>query len=274
VIQIFYDAVNHFIIEKSWAFASYVTLSTLMAFFPFMIFTTSLASFLGAEAYAEVSIAYIMEMLPAALVDPMAREIANVLTVRRGGLLTVSVIGAAYFASNGVESLRVALNGAYRLRDRRSILFCRLQSLVFVLAGTIGMLTISLLLVLAPLVLNLMLTPLPELVAYMDAIRFWRYFIAIIILFIILTAAHLWLPTGKRKLSNIIPGVLFTMLAWLVVSIGFAQYLASFANYASTYAGLASIMVAIIYLYLLANTSILGAEINAAIMAHQPQENS
>jgi len=87
--QILYNAVSHFIAEKSWAFASYVALSTLMAF---------LASFLGAETYAEASIAYVMEMLPEALVEPMAREIANVLTVRRGGLLTMSVIGAAYFA--------------------------------------------------------------------------------------------------------------------------------------------------------------------------------
>jgi len=266
-IQIIIDAVRHFTAEKSWAFASYVALSTLMAFFPFMIFATTLASFMGASSYAETSIAYIVEMLPDTLMRPLSREITNVLTIQRGGLLTLSVIGAAYFASNGVESLRTALSLAYRVRDKRTILFCRLQSLIFVLAGTIGMLALSLLLVLAPLVLTITQRELPELAPYMGTIRLWRYGIAIIILFLILCAAHLWLPAGRRRLRDILPGVLFTMLAWIVMSMLFAFYLASFANYVSTYAGLASIMVAIIYLYLLANISILGAELNAAIMA-------
>jgi len=268
-LRIVIDAVRHFTTEKSWAFASYVALSTLMAFFPFLIFATTLASFVGAQAYAETSIAYIMEMLPQTLMQPIAREITNVLTIQRGGLLTLSVLGAAYFASNGVESLRTALDIAYRIPDKRSFLFCRLQSLGFVLAGTIGMLVLSLLLVLAPLILAIARKELPELVPYMGTIRLWRYGIAIVVLFIVLIGTHLWLPAGRRRLRDILPGVLFTMLAWIAMSMLFAFYLTSFANYVSTYAGLASVMVAIIYLYLLANISILGAEINAAIMTER-----
>jgi len=269
--QIAVNAVRHFTAEQSWAFASYVALSTLMAFFPFLIFATSLASFLGASAYAEASIAYIMEMLPQTLMQPIADEITNVLTIRRSGLLTVSIIAAAYFASNGVESLRTALSIAYRVTEKRSILFCRLQSLSFVLAGTIGLLALSLLLVLAPLILVVAQKELPDLAPYIGTIRLWRYGIAILILFIILLSTHLWLPAGHRRLADIWPGILFTLLAWIVMSMLFAWYLASFSTYVSTYAGLASIMVAIIYLYLLANIAILGAEINAAIMFYRNQ---
>lgn len=272
--RILYNAVSHFIAEKSWAFASYVALSSLMAFFPFMIFATTLASFLDVQPYAETSIRYIIEMLPDALKQPIGHEIKTVLTVQRGGLLTISAIGAAYFASNGVESLRTALNRAYRVRDQRSIFFCRLQSLVFVIIGTIGLLAISLLLVIAPLALTIAQKEFPALAPYIGTIRFWRYLIAIIIIFITLVVAHRWLPAGKRKLSDIIPGILLTILAWLIASMLFAQYLATFANYVSTYAGLASFMVAIIFLYMLASISILGAEINAAIMFYRnrPQQ--
>jgi membrane protein len=136
---ILYNAASHFIAESSWAFASYVALSSLMAFFPFLIFATALAGFLGARFYTQTSVRYLLEMLPEALVHPIAKEITSVLTTQRGGLLTVSAIAAAYFASNGVESLRTALNRAYRVRERRSILFCRFQSLFFVITGTIGL---------------------------------------------------------------------------------------------------------------------------------------
>jgi len=267
--RILYNAVSHFIAESSWAFASYVALSSLMAFFPFLIFATTLAGFLGARSYTQTSVKYIIEMLPEALVHPIANEVINVLTIQRGGLLTVSAIAAAYFASNGVESLRIALNRAYRVQEKRSILFCRFQSLFFVIIGTIGLMAISFLLVLAPLVLTIAQKEFPVLAPHTGTIRFWRYCIAIIILLICLIAAHKWLPDGKRKFSDIFPGIAVTFITWLVASMLFAQYLATFANYVSTYAGLASIMVAIIFLYMLAGIFILGGEINAAIMFYR-----
>lgn len=240
-----------------------------MALFPFLIFATALAGFVGARFYTQTSLKYIMEMLPEALVRPIGNEITSVLTTQRGGLLTLSVIVAAYFASNGVESLLTALNRAYRVRDRRSILFCRVQSLFFVIIGTIGFTAISLLLVLAPLVLTIAQKEFPTLAPYIGTIRFWRYCITVIILLIGLVAEHKWLPAGKRKFSDILPGIIVTFVTWLVASMLFAQYLATFANYVSTYAGLASIMVAIIFLYMLAGIFILGAEINAAIMFYR-----
>jgi len=267
--RILCNAVSHFIAESSWAFASYVALSSLMALFPFLIFATTLAGFVGARFYTQTSVRYLMEMLPDALVEPIASEITSVLTTQRGGLLTISAIVAAYFASNGVESLRTALNRAYRVRDKRSILFCRFQSLFFVITGTLGLMAISFLLVLAPLMLTIAQKEFPVLAPYTGTIRFWRYCIAIIILIVSLVIAHKWLPAGRRKLSDILPGIGVTFITWLIASMLFAQYLATFANYVSTYAGLASIMVAIIFLYMLAGIFILGAEINAAIMFYR-----
>ncbi|HMF66281.1 MAG TPA: YhjD/YihY/BrkB family envelope integrity protein, partial [Phyllobacterium sp.] len=46
------------------------------------------------------------------------------------------------------------------------------------------------------------------------------------------------------------------------------SYLETFATYVSTYAGLASIMAAIVFLYIVAAIFIIGAEINAAIIRH------
>lgn len=264
--RILRNAFSHYIAESSWAFASHITLSSLMALFPFLIFATTLAGFFGTRAYTQTSIRWFLEVLPDALVQPISREIINVLTVPRRGLLTVSAIAAAYFATSGVESLRTALNRAYRVRDRRNFFFCRFQSLFFVLLGTLGLMAISLLLVLAPLIINIAQKDFPALAPYIGTIRFWRYAIAVVILLICLVAAHKWLPAGRRRYIDILPGIVVTFVIWLVASMLFAQYLASFANYSSTYAGLASLMVAIIFLYLLAQIFIFGGQINAAIM--------
>lgn len=267
--RIFYNAMRHFIAEDGSAFASNIALSGLMAFFPFVIFATTLAGIVGAKFYTEESLDYILEMLPAALVQPIGNELHNVLTTQHGGLLTISAMAAAFFASNGVEALRTALNRAYRVRDQRSMLFCRVQSLFFVIVGTVSFLVISLLLVLAPLALALWQMEFGELADYLRTIRFWRYFVSIIVLLAGLFITHKWLPAGRRGIADILPGLIFTFVTWFLASIAFAQYLASFANYVSTYAGLASVVVAMVFLYMLSAIFIIGGEINAAIMFYR-----
>ena len=49
-------------------------------------------------------------------------------------------------------------------------------------------------------------------------------------------------------------------------AVGFAWYLREMANYVATYAGLASIVIALLFLYMVGAIFIFGAEINAARM--------
>ncbi|MGF7157988.1 YihY/virulence factor BrkB family protein [Bartonella heixiaziensis] len=266
--RILVDAVSHYWRDNGSAFASHVALSGLLAFFPFFIFGTSLASFLGAFTYTPQKIKALVQLLPDVIAEPLSQEIINVLTIQRGGVLTVSVIGAAYFASNGVEALRTALNRAYRVVDRRSLLFCRFQSLFFVILGAVGLIVISVLLILTPLLIKIMQNHSFFITEYIGVIRLWRHIIAAVVLFVSLLIVHKWLPAERRKFIDILPGIVVTISVWFVASIAFAQYLTMF-DYISTYAGLASIMVAIIFLYILSAIFILGGEINAAIMFYR-----
>jgi membrane protein len=270
--QITYDVLGHFSSDDGWAFASHIALSGLMALFPFLIFATSLASFLGTKEFAETAVHVIFDMWPSNIAAPIANEVTNVLTVQRSGLLTLSVIAAAYFASNGVEALRIALNRAYRVTDQRSIIFCRLQSLGFVLVGTLSLMAISFLLVLAPLAVRIAEQWFPDIAPFTGTIAFWRYSVAVAVLVLALFMVHIWLPAGRRSLGDILPGIIITLFAWLAAATAFAKYLETFANYVSTYAGLASIMVAIVFLYMLSAIFIIGAEINAAIMNFRKRE--
>ncbi|UNE54148.1 YihY/virulence factor BrkB family protein [Bartonella machadoae] len=266
--RILVNAVSHYWRDNGSAFASHIALSGLLAFFPFFIFGTSLASFIGAFTYTPQKIKALVQLLPDVIAEPLSKEIINVLTVQRGGVLTISVMGAAYFASNGIEALRTALNKAYRVVDRRSLLFCRFQSLFFVILGAVGLVVISFLLILTPLLIKIMHNHPFFMTEYIGAIRLWRYIIAAVVLFASLLIVHKWLPAERRKFTDILPGIVVTMFVWFVASIAFAQYLTMF-DYISTYAGLASIMVAIIFLYILSAIFILGAEINAAVMFYR-----
>ena len=103
-------------------------LSALLAVFPFLIFGTALAGFLGADQFAETAVHLIFDTWPETIAKPLSDQVVQVLTIPRGGLLTISVLAAAYFASNGVEALRVSLNRAYRVAETRPWYVTRLVS--------------------------------------------------------------------------------------------------------------------------------------------------
>ncbi|QKV20286.1 YihY/virulence factor BrkB family protein [Oricola thermophila] len=264
--RILRDAFGHFNATDGWALASHVALSTLLAIFPFLIFATTLAGFLGAERFADTAVHLVFDTWPERIAEPIAREVMNVLTVQRGGLLTISVAAAAFFASNGVEALRVALNRAYRVEESRSLIRIRVQSLVFVVIATFGFMAISFLLVLAPLAYRIAEKWVPGLETLSLSIAFWRFAIALFVLVAGLFVAHKWLPDGRRSFASLVPGIALTIVAWVLGAMLFATYLESFAAYVTTYAGLASIMIALVFLYIIAAIFILGAEINAAII--------
>ncbi len=263
------DAFGHFNADDGWAMASHVAVSAIMALFPFLIFATALASFLGADAFADTAVHIVFDTWPKEIAEPIAAEVVNVLSVRRGGVLTFGVLVAAFFASNGVEAVRASLNRAYRVEENRPFVFLRLQSLAFVLIATFGFLAISLLLVIAPVVAGIAVSRLDWLEPYMGTINLWRYVIAFVVLVLSLVVVHIWLPAGRRTLRDILPGIVFTLLGWFAGSSVFAAYLSRFSSYANTYAGLASIMIAVMFLYIISAIFILGGEINAAIMRYR-----
>jgi membrane protein len=267
--KVVYDAYFHFAEDDGWAMASHVALSALLALFPFLIFGTALASFLGADQFADTAVHIIFDTWPAVIAGPLAAQVREVLTIPRGGLLTISVLAAAYFASNGVEAVRVALNRAYRVSDPRWWYVTRSISLVFVFLAVVAFAVISIVLVAVPVALSFAEEKFPLMKDLLTTISSLGLFGTLIVLILGMVAAHLWLPAGRRRILDVLPGVLLTIIFWGLFAAIFAYYLSSFANYAATYAGLASVMIVLVFLYMAGVIFLLGAEINAALMKYR-----
>lgn len=267
-IKIAIDAFYTFLADDGWAIASHIALSALMALFPFLIVITSLAGFFGSKELADQAVLLMLETWPNQVANALSGEIQNVLTTPRGGLLTIGVVLAIYFASNGVESLRVGLNRAYAVVEPRRWYWLRLESIGYTLVAAIMSLAMSFMIVLGPLILATARRYIPLHVdSNENLLTFARYGIATFALVSALFIVHAWLPAGRRSFLQILPGIVFTMIASLVSGIVFGQYLARFAdNYVTTYAGLASVMIALVFLYFIAAIFVYGGELNAAII--------
>jgi len=274
LFRVFIDAINRFLADDGWAIASHIALSALMALFPFLIVVTSLAaSFLGSKELADEVARLLLETWPQEVAAPIAGEIHNVLTTTRGDVLTIGVALAVYFASSGIESLRIGLNRAYGVLETRNLLLLRLESIIYVLFGAVGLLALAFLIVLGPLLFSTARRYLPWLEPLEWNFILARYTVASIVLVAALVIAHKWLPAGRRSFIEILPGIFTTLTLWLVTGMLFGRYLTEYAyTYVSYYAGLASVMVALVFLYLTASIFVYGGELNSAICRLFEQE--
>jgi membrane protein len=261
-------AYNRFLFHDSWAIASHIALSVLMSLFPFLILVTALASLAGSGSLADEAADIILEAWPREIAEPIAQEVHTILTVRRSGVLTVGAVLAVYFASSGVESLRVGLNRAYGLRETRPWWFTRLESIVFVLGGAFVMLAFAVLVVFGPLVWRGIVHWIPALARFSDIVDFLRVGVATILIIVALLLAHKFIPAGRRNFASVLPGVTITLFLWILGGIGFGWYLDHYPGaYASTYGGLATAMVALVFLYTLAAIFLFGGEYNGTLIA-------
>ena len=261
------DALWRFHGHDGWAIASHIALSTLMAMFPFLIVVTALAGFFfGSKELADEAARILLEAWPKEVAGPIAFDVTDVLTNTRGDVLTFGVLFALYFAASGVDGLRIGLNRAYDVVEGRSWWILRLESIVYVLLGAVAILAFSFLVVLAPLIWERLLHYVPKLEPFSELVTFARYAVAVVVLVIALAIVHRWLPAGRRSFAKITPGIIATMLLWLISGAAFGRYLASYAfTYVSMYAGLASVMIALVFLYVCATIFIFCSELNSAI---------
>jgi membrane protein len=265
--RIIAESFNRFVADDGWAIASHIALSGLMALFPFLIVVTALAGFFfGSKDLADEAAKILLETWPQQVAGPLSLDISGVLTSLRGSALTFGLIFAIYFASSGVESLRIALNRAYSAAEPRSWWVLRLESVVYVLIGAVALLAFAFLVVLAPLIWWKLVNYVPALQPFGYLITFARFTVAAVVIIVALTIVHLWLPAGRRRINEVFPGILATLALWMISGEVFGQYLAEFAyGYVTMYAGLASVMIALIFLYINASIFIFGGEMNSVI---------
>lgn len=270
-------AVVRFNEKGGWVLSSHLAMSMILALFPFILFTLALAGLLSEEVSVDNLIDLVFGTWPDAVAKPITREVRAVLDSSDTGLLTVGGLLAVFFASNGVEALRLAMSRAYRNTDPRPWWKTRLQSLLFVVLGGAAVLAMAIFGVVVPVYWNIVTQSVPGQVTGLlqDSIftnDVLTKVLTVGFMLLAVTAFHHWLPGLRLGISRIWPGVMLTIVTWGVAGWGFAFYLARFSTYSATYAGLAGVIAALIFLYLMGAILILGAEFNGVLIDRPPRE--
>ncbi|MGD9804714.1 MAG: YihY/virulence factor BrkB family protein [Hyphomicrobiaceae bacterium] len=247
------------------AMAGAIAYSFLLSLFPFCIFLTALAATVGGRDLADAAIHQLFQIVPDNVASALAPEVERVIGRTRYGVLTLGAAVALFFATSAIESLRAGLNVAYGVREGRSLIFCYMQSICFVFATAVGMLTLTWGVVVGPALAHSRdWQPILWLLDHGLLSPSSRYTIVVVITLAQLLAYHLWLAAGRRSIWDVWPGVTLSVALWILVAWIYAWWL-TVSDYSILYGGLTQLLTALIFFQFSGVIMIFGAEFNRAL---------
>lgn len=258
-----YDAVHHDGLEM----AGYLTFLGLLAFFPFLVFLVSLAGFLGNSELGARFVGIVMAYLPPNMIEALAPRIREIVSGPPQGLLTLAIVGTVWTASSGVEGLRMVLNRAYRVETPPAFIWRRVVSILEVIGLTFVIITAMLFLTLIPAFWSMIEDRLPIASVILDpALTYLRYGLSGITLFAAVAASYYILPNVRQRWLSVAPGALLVVVFWMAGGELLSLYLKLFSQISLVYGSLAGIIIAMLFMYIVAIIYIWGAEFNYHIL--------
>jgi membrane protein len=188
------------------------------------------------------------------------------------GLLLVGLVGAVWSASSGMTASIDTLNQVHQITEGRP--WWRVRVTAMLLTFTLAMSTlIALTLVMVgPTVAEHIANWLGLGPLVVWAWRIVRWPAAFALGVAALGCVYHFAPDVKREWVWITPGSVAATVLWLLVSLGFKQYVIHFGSYQKTYGALGGVMVTLLWFYFSALTVLLGAQLDATIeTASRPQ---
>ncbi len=238
------------------------------ALFPLLLFLVNIfglilgsASDLRGELFS-----YLRQIMPLAAYQLVQKTILEVSENSSGGKLTLGFLVALWSASAGVDSLRVALNHVYKIKETRSWWRTKTESLVltllliFLLSFVLGIVFYGWKFL--SILLELINLPIQSIVI-LSVIQ-WISFVLVLLL--TFGTIYNFLPNLKDHKRNWITyGSVTAIILWLILTNGFRIYLNYFNNYDKTYGSLGAVIILMLWLYLTSLVILIGGALNSIL---------
>jgi membrane protein len=266
------SSVRNYWADDGDALAGYIAYATFLSMFPFAIFAVAFAGALVTPEEIDAAVDALFGLAPDHIARTLEPVIRGVALENGRTLITTAALFALWTASNAVEALRVAFDRAYRPERERGFAMRRLRAMAFVILASLTFLLLGLLIVAAPLALKMAEAQLG--VATPVGVGLLRYAIGLAMFAAFLMQMHLFLPSQRPHRKRLWPGIWVSVGLWALGATAFSAYLAYAPNLAVTYGTFAGVIVTLLFFYLTGAAIIVGAEVNATLMAFRHARRS
>lgn len=245
--------------------AAGVAFYSLLAIFPGIAALIAVYGLIADPAQVTQQFSTLSAVLPPDAYDLVHTQMQQV-AGRPDGTLGAGLAGAillsVWSSTKGTRSLIGALNIVYREREKRG--FIKLGALAY------GM---TFVLVLFAVIAIAMVVALPVVLKYVGldaiaeiAVNWLRWpVLALMVLFILAVLYRYGPSRSKARWEWVSWGSVLAVVLWLIASGLFSFYVSQFGNYNATYGSVGAVIVLLLWLFITAFVTILGAAVNAEL---------
>jgi len=252
--------------DRISSYSAEIAFHLILAFLPLLILAAAVVAAIDTIFSLDVTSA-LLEVLendaPAGARELLGPEVRGAFEGQQAGLISVGLLGTLWSASSAAAALIAGLDQVYQVQERRTPLKRRATS--FALIGSLS------LLVIAGFTLVVFGAWLGDVIAERANLGdFWDFLwpvtrtLAAAVFLLVALALVYWLgPNTEDHFRLFTPGSIFGTVAWLVVTAGFAFYVANFGNYNAIYGSIGAAIVLLVWFYVTAFIFLLGGELNS-----------
>ncbi len=261
----FYKLYEKVFEEDIMSSAAQVAFYFSFALFPLLLFLVTLFGLVlsSADDLRGELFYYLRQVMPYSAYELVQSTIKEVTENSSGGKLTLGFFTALWFASAGVDSIRVALNSVYNLRETRDWWKTKVQSLLFTLVIAVLVSAALAIVFYGWKFVSVAFTAFSLPVPAPFFLVFIQWIAVLILLIIIFGLLYSYIPNhSPKKWHWITPGTIVGIILWLILSGGFRLYLNYFNSYNKTYGSLGAVIILMLWLFLTSLVILIGGLIN------------
>lgn len=265
IFKIFIKKINEDeIFERSLAVAFSFTLGA----FPFIIFLFALIPYINVfipEINSEKIMSFLYQIMPTNMYDITKETILDLVSIKRGGLLSFGVLAALFLSTNGFNTLIKTFNSCYKLDEKRGFFQTRFTALVL----TLIFLMVSIFSILLSTIGAFFTTWLSSTNYYFYDFFYYTYFSSILILFIIfylvITSIYYFAPVIHNKWKFFSSGSTIASIGCVLITLLFSFYLNNFSTYNKIFGSIGVLIAFMSWVYLISSMLLIGFEWNTSI---------
>ena len=263
LLSVYFTLRNYSRRHQVGIYAANTSFFLLLSCFPALMLLLALLQFTPLTQEDFLAAAY--ALLPKMFYPILEYFVGALFSEAGGTVISLSAVSAAWAASRGVYSLLEGLNKIYRLPERRGYFLRRIICLFDTL-----LLIIALIVTLVGYVFGKRIAqalagsrvPIVRLVLLLLKMRWLA--VAVVLCFLFLIVFTLF-PNRRQSIRSALPGAAGAALGWIVFSAGYVFYAERFGNYASIYGSLATVALAMVWLYACMSILFYGALFNRVL---------
>lgn len=207
-------------------------------------------------------------VLPKDMIDMLKGYLDYVTRTFDMKLLMFALVFSIYFPWRFIRSLMDGIRISYRQESEESFIRRTLKQILCTLLIPLTLAASLILIILGHNVITFLVSLLPPQTLRLSdfLLTLWQYgrfLIAAAIMSIALIILYRCSIPTRVPFKTLLPGIVFSIIAWVISSIAFSFYVENFGDYSVIYGTLGAFVILLLWLYLTGLIFLAGSEINA-----------